>query len=50
MNPGPHAFSVIRFLFGKGKVESSRIKYIYGNEVEDEARVGLKHGKIAGSC
>jgi len=48
MNPGPHAFSVIRFLFGKGKVESSWIKYIYGNEVEDEARVGLKHGKIAG--
>ena len=48
MNPGPHAFSVINYLFGKGKVESSKIKYIYGNEVEDEAKVTLKHKEVSG--
>ena len=48
MNPSPHAFSVIQYLFGKGEVESSNIKYIYGNEVEDEARIKLRHCKITG--
>lgn len=48
MNPGPHAFSVIRYLFGKGKIDKSRLKYIFGNEVEDEARILLSHGKIKG--
>ena len=48
MNPGPHAFSVIKCLFGKGAVVSSQLKNIYGNGVEDEAKVELIHGKIRG--
>lgn len=48
MNPGPHAFSVINCFFGKGVIVSSQLKNIYGNEVEDEARVELTHGKIKG--
>jgi NADH dehydrogenase len=48
MNPGPHAFSVINCLFGKGAIVSSQLKNIYENEVEDEARVELKHGRIRG--
>lgn len=43
INPGPHAFSIIQYLFGAGKVQDSELKYIYGNEVEDEAKVTLVH-------
>ncbi len=42
-NPGPHAFSLIQYLMGKGKVVSSHLRYIYKNEVEDEAKVELTH-------
>jgi NADH dehydrogenase len=48
MNPGPHAFSIIRYLFGIGKIDQSRLKYVFGNEVEDEAKIILSHGKIKG--
>jgi NADH dehydrogenase len=42
-NPGPHALSLINYLFGKGKVEKASLKYIYANEVEDEATVTFSH-------
>ena len=53
-NPGPHAFSIIQFLIGRGKVSNSKTEYLYGNEVEDRASVALTHpsgvkGKLTAS-
>lgn len=42
-NPGPHAFSLIQYLFGTGEVTRSKIWYLYGNEVEDKAEIKLSH-------
>jgi predicted dehydrogenase len=42
-NPGPHAFSLIQYLFGKGKIVSARTWNLYGNEVEDKAEIKLSH-------
>ncbi len=48
-NPGPHAFSIIQYLFGKGKVSSAKTEYLYGNEVEDKASLSIEHeSKIKG--
>ena len=44
-NPGPHAFSLIQYFFGKGQVRSSKLTYLYDNDVEDEAKVKLEHQK-----
>ncbi|MEK7597148.1 MAG: Gfo/Idh/MocA family oxidoreductase [Patescibacteria group bacterium] len=49
MNPGPHAFSVIRYLFGKGEVTSSQIKFLFSNEVEDKAIIYLRHKNFTGT-
>jgi predicted dehydrogenase len=43
INPGPHAFSVIQYLFKKCAVRAAHLKYLYKNEVEDEATVSLEH-------
>jgi predicted dehydrogenase/nucleoside-diphosphate-sugar epimerase len=48
-NPGPHAFSIIQYLFGKGNVTSAKIEYLYGNEVEDKAKLALTHENILGT-
>lgn len=53
-NPGPHAFSIIKYLFGQGSVVNSKIEYLYGNEVEDHAELKLVHkngitGKLSAS-
>lgn len=42
-NPGPHAFSLIQHFFGDASITSSHITSLYGNEVEDEARVEFLH-------
>ena len=42
-NPGPHAFSLVQYLFGRGKVQAAKLDYIYKNEVEDMAEVQLTH-------
>lgn len=42
-NPGPHALSLIYHLFGRATVEKAKMRYLYGNEVEDKATVWLKH-------
>jgi nucleoside-diphosphate-sugar epimerase/predicted dehydrogenase len=44
-NPGPHAFSIIQFLIGRGRVSQSKLEYLYGNEVEDRATVNLVHSE-----
>ncbi len=43
INPGPHAFSLIQYFFNDGKVTDAKLKYLYNNEVEDEAMVTLEH-------
>jgi predicted dehydrogenase/nucleoside-diphosphate-sugar epimerase len=48
-NPGPHAFSIIQYLFGKGLVTGAKIEYLYGNEVEDKAKLSLSHKSIEGT-
>ncbi len=48
-NPGPHAFSIIQYLFGKGTIASAKIDYLYGNEVEDKAKLTLVHKNIRGT-
>lgn len=47
-NPGPHAFSIAEHLFGKGDVTDAKIEYLYGNEVEDKAKLTLAHKNIVG--
>ncbi len=42
-NPGPHAFSIVQYLFGQARVSRSKLDYLYGNEVEDKAQLVLKH-------
>lgn len=42
-NPGPHALSIAQFLFGKGVVKEAKLEYLYKNEVEDKAELGLVH-------
>jgi NADH dehydrogenase len=42
-NPAPHAFSLIEYFFKSAEVEKCNLKYLYGNEVEDAAVVGLRH-------
>lgn len=48
-NPGPHAFSIVQYLFGKASVVDAKIDYLYGNEVEDKAKLTLAHNNIQGS-
>lgn len=50
MNPGPHAFSIINYLFGEAEITKSSLKFIYGNSVEDEAKVEMSiSNKIKGA-
>ncbi len=43
MNPGPHAFSIIQYLFGDALVEQSKLESLYSTDLEDKARVLLSH-------
>lgn len=45
INDGPHPLSLLVYLFGKGTVTKSKMKYLYGNSVEDVADITIKHGK-----
>ena len=50
MNPGPHLFSVINFIFGVPKKVKAQVKKIYSDEVDDEARVILDYGSFKGEA
>jgi NADH dehydrogenase len=43
INDGPHPLSLIVYLFGKGHVTKSQMKYLYGNSVEDVSDIAIKH-------
>jgi len=43
MNPGPHFFSVLNLLFGKGKVISSTIRELYKKGLDDEATAIIEY-------
>ncbi len=45
MNPGPHAVSVVHYLFGTPVVDDAKVTYLYGNDVEDVAEIQLAHAK-----
>jgi predicted dehydrogenase/nucleoside-diphosphate-sugar epimerase len=48
MNPGPHLFSLINFLFGKPIKVSGNIKSIFSTQVEDEATALLTYKNFNG--
>ncbi|MFA5828077.1 MAG: Gfo/Idh/MocA family oxidoreductase [Candidatus Shapirobacteria bacterium] len=50
MNPGPHLFSIVNFLFGVPKIVNAQVKKIYSEEVDDEARVILDYGVFKGEA
>lgn len=47
-NPGPHALSLVTYLFGKGQVTQSQVEYLYGNEVEDKVTLHVDHKQVSG--
>lgn len=49
MNLGPHIYSLINFLFGIPITVQSKIKYIYSEDVEDEATVFLSYKNLEGN-
>lgn len=48
MNPGPHLFAVVNYLFGKPNKINGTIKSIYSTDLDDEANLDLFFNKFTG--
>jgi predicted dehydrogenase/nucleoside-diphosphate-sugar epimerase len=48
MNPGPHLFAVVNYLFGKPNKIDGTIKSIYSTDLDDEANINLSFDDFKG--